>query len=127
MQENAHGHPGGPAPDREIDANTRILTLTAISLVLTFFFASFYPKPLILVVLSTLLMLAALASAVTAAFLSQRIFGEKLNLWDKAILLVFAGMVAGALVDQEAVTAFIEGQASSTAGEPAASPALDGD
>ena len=116
MQENAHGHPGGPAPDRESDANTRILSLTAISLVLTFFFASFYPKPLILVVLSTLLMLAALASAVTAAFLSQRIFGEKLNLWDKAILLVFAGMVAGALVDQEAVTAFIEGQTSSTVG-----------
>jgi len=127
MQENAHGHPGGPAPDQEGDANSRILSLTAILLVLTFFFASFYPKPLILVVLSTLLMLAALASAVTAAVLSQRIFGEKLNLWDKAILLVFAGMVAGALVDQEAVTAFIEGQTSSTAGEPAASPALDGD
>ena len=60
--------------------------------------------------LSTLLLLTALASSFTAAVLAQRIFGDQLNFWDKAVFLVFAGLIAGSFVDTEAVTAFLDAQ-----------------
>ena len=121
MQDDAHGYRGEPAPPPENDVDGNILLLTGISIAVSAFFASFYPGPLVLTVLSTLLLFTALASSFTAAVLAQRIFGEHLNFWDKAMFLVFAGLVAGSFVDTEAVKAFLEAQQdpqSSTAPAP---------
>ena len=120
MQDDAQGFRREPAPRPEGDVNRNILLLTGISVAVSAFFASFYPGPLILPVLSTLLLLTALASSLTAAVMAQRIFDERLNFWDKAMFLVFAGLVAGTFVDTEAVTAFLEAQQGPQPSAPAA-------
>ncbi len=126
MHDGANGIPGNTPQSSPSVANQRIIMMTGMSLAIAFLFASLYPKPVVLAVFSSLLLLAAIASALTAVLLVQRPFVEHLNLWDKALLLTFFGMAAGLFVDIEAVKAFIEAQSAAPAGAEATAPSSGG-
>lgn len=102
-------HPDDTAQTgRSSEANRTILILTGLSLAMGLMFASVYPTPLIPAVLSQALLAAALATGIVAVVLAQKPFALHLNLWDKALILTFGGMVAGSFIDPDAITAFIE-------------------
>ena len=123
MHDGANGIQGNTPGNSAGVANQRIIMMTGISLAIALLFASLYPKPIVLAVFSSLLLLAAIASALTAVLLVQRPFVEHLNLWDKALLLTFFGLAAGLFVDVDAVKAFVEAQSTAPAGaESTAAP-----
>ncbi|MEM9956065.1 MAG: hypothetical protein AAF811_00745 [Pseudomonadota bacterium] len=102
---------GGQSAQASLSArqeNNRIITLSALSIVLALFLASFYPQPLVLAMFSTLMVLVAMASSFTALILRQDLFGPRLTLWDKSATLAVAGLAAGLVVDPEAVQVFID-------------------
>ncbi len=104
--------PDGPETDPpeafRRDVNTRVILLTGVSLAIVGAYASLHPSELALAMFSMLATWAALGTAFVAVILSHRVFAAQLNLWDKAMMLLFAALVAGGLVDGDAVTAFIE-------------------
>ena len=123
MHDGANGIQGDTPQGSPSVANQRIIMMTGMSLAIALLFASLYPKPIVLAVFSSLLLLAAIASALTAVLLVQRPFVEHLNLWDKALLLTFFGMAAGIFVDVDAVKAFIEAQSVQAGGAETSAPA----
>ena len=93
------------------DVNMRIILLTGVSLAIVGAYASLHPIEIALAMFSMIATWAALGTAFVAFILSHRVFDSQLNLWDKALMLTLAALVAGGLVDGEAVTAFIEANA----------------
>jgi hypothetical protein len=93
--------------------------LTAASLAMTLMVALLYPQPLTFAVYSTVAGLSALATAAAAMLLGQRVFADRLNLWDKSMLMAFASLAAGGLVDHEAVRAVLESNVPGAAESPA--------
>ena len=72
----------GTGPMRTVDR--QILLMTGLSLAIALVLASLYPRPLTMAVFSGLLMLASIATVLTAMLLWQRPRLNSLNLWDKA-------------------------------------------
>ena len=78
--------------------------------------ATFYPGPFFLAVFSSLAILGAMVSGSAAFLCSQRLFADRLNLWGKALLLLLAGLMPRAFVDEDAVAGFIQSNVSGTVG-----------
>ncbi len=119
--------PDGPQTDRPDalprDVNMRVMLLTGVSLAIVAAYASFYPSEVALAMFSMVATWAALGTAFVALIVSHRVFAPHLNLWDKALMIALAALVSGALVDGDAVTAFIETSIAAGAGAGAAPPA----
>ena len=110
----------GIGPVRTVDR--QILLMTGLSLAIALVLASLYPPPLTMAVFSGLLMLASIATVLTAMLLWQRPRLNSLNLWDKAAILAFVSLGAGMFVDPDATRAFIEARSADVVA-PAADPA----
>lgn len=122
MEDRVKNRLGGDTSDSQGNANRRIVLLTGVSLAIAFLFASLYPSPLILTVLSGTLFFVAAAAALMALVTRQRLTSRSLTLWDKAAFLSLASVGAGMFVDPHAVSAFIEAQMTSLGGAPDGAP-----
>lgn len=105
--------------------NRSTLLMTAMALALAVSFASMFPLPLMPVVLSQVLLVAAAGTAAIAVFCLQRPLETHLNLWDKAILLGFAGLVAGSFVDAASLSEFFNSESPTTSTAPVNGPLAD--
>ena len=70
---------------------------------IAFLFASSMPPGLMPAALSSLLSLSALISAGLAVFMGDRLHASHFTRWDEAAAMLFASMIAGTFVDQEAL------------------------
>ena len=83
--------------------NQQSLFRVGLMFAIAFLLASSMPQPLMAAALSSLLSLSALVSAGLAAFMGDRLHASHFTRWDEAAAMLFASMVAGAFVDQEAL------------------------
>lgn len=112
--------PDGPQTEHggtiDRDSNARVLMLTGVSLALVGAYASMHPPEISLAIFSMIATWVAMGSAFVAFLLSHRIFALHLNLWDKAMMVLLVALVAGAMVDADAVTAFVQANMPAAAG-----------
>ncbi|NNF77330.1 MAG: hypothetical protein HKN05_04805 [Rhizobiales bacterium] len=122
--------PDGPETDQpealRRDVNTRVILLTAFSLAIVGAYAWLHPSEIALAMFSMLATCAALGTAFVAVILSHRVFASQLNVWDKVLMLSFTALIAGGLVDGDAVTAFIEANTPAAIGTTSSADNLGG-
>ncbi len=105
MHYGSHRPPSSNDPSTGHADNVSTLVVTGLSVAVIAIFASWYPAALVPAIFAKLAMWAALASAGMALLFSQHAFSRELNLWDKAMFLCFASLVAAAFIDAEAIEA----------------------
>jgi predicted Kef-type K+ transport protein len=91
-----------------VAVNRSMLYLAALTVAAVVFFASFYPRPLFLATVSSLLTICAIAAAVAASLRLQRPASDHLTLWDVSAVLMFVALGAGILTDPASVEAYLK-------------------
>ncbi|MCP5374468.1 MAG: hypothetical protein H6907_22255 [Hyphomicrobiales bacterium] len=106
-QEGPGRPPPGPSTDPG-DHNRAALLRLGLAFAVAVFLASSAPLPLVPVMAGSLLLVAAVASAVLALFLGERPAGPRLTRWDEAAVLMAASLVMDLLTDPAAATAALQ-------------------
>ncbi len=78
-----------------------------LSAALSFFLASFWPMPLVPLMMHYLLLISASASGVSALLRGESPFAPVFTRWDDAAILLLASMLAFRLVEPEAIEPFL--------------------
>ena len=107
----ANHSPNGQARLSTSEVNRQIMILTIISTACALLLASFFPHPVFLPMLATLLFLSATATVLAALLMAQPIFARTLTFWDKAAALLLLSLAANLAADQDAAHQFLEAQA----------------
>ena len=106
----AHDRRNGRTQLSRAEVNRQIAILTIISIACAFLLASFFPHPVFLPMLATLLCLSAMATVLLALLMAQPIFARTFTFWDKAAALFLLSLAANLAADQEAARQFLEAQ-----------------
>lgn len=97
------------------DVNLRVVILTLISIACALVLASFFPKPVLMPMLATLLFLSATATVLVALLMAQPIFSRTFTFWDKAAVLYLLSLAANLVADQDTARQFLEARAEAQA------------
>lgn len=109
-------HPGTVA----MTVNRAMIYLALLTVMAVVCFASFYPQPLFMATVSSLLTICAVASATIAFLRMQKPGAEHFTLWDVAAILMFIALGAGMFTDPAAIEAYLQSIAVPEAAAPAA-------
>ncbi len=88
--------------------NRQVYVRLGIMVALAFFMASVMPPALVAPALSSILCFFAMASALVAAFTSERLSADHFTRWDQSAVLMALSLLAGFFVDPEALRAALE-------------------
>lgn len=108
MRENKN-QVGAPPATVAVMVNRTMSLVTVLTITAVIFYASFYPRPLFMQTISSLLTIFAVASATAALMLRQSpIDNQVFTFWDVAAVLLFFSLGAGMLSDPDIVKAYLQ-------------------
>ncbi|MFQ6017068.1 MAG: hypothetical protein ACE5KF_02635 [Kiloniellaceae bacterium] len=112
MQRRDHDHRNRfNEPEHEPrEGNATVLTNAAFAFAVCFFFASLFPRELVIASLSSLLFVVAFGATVTAVLCGESPFVPQLTSWDFAATFLLLSLILSWLVDPEAVRSAVEAQ-----------------